>query len=464
MNIFAHIVMAVWIPTVLVLFALLGSRRAVVVTFFGAWMFLPMAIYPLAGLPDYSKMSATCAGIFIATLIFDVKRVLRFKPGLVDVPMAIFCLSPFISSELNGLGAWDGASEVIGKVITWGLPYLIGRLYFNDAQSLRELAVGFFIGGLLYVPLCLFEMRMSPQLHNMIYGFFRRSVQTRYGGWRPGVFMDGGLQVGMWMTGASLAGIWLWKTGALRRLWGLSVELLLIPLLVTTVLCRATGALALLAIGLAAMWACTEMKSRLVLAVLLLIPPVYVGVRATNLWNGEPLTTIAGWAGSDRAASLQFRFNNEDMLAAKALRQPLFGWAGWSRSRVHDEWGNDISVTDGLWIIELGQHGIVGVAACLTTMLLPLTVLARRFPARRLTSAEFAPSLALGVLVCLYAIDCLPNAMVNPVFTLAGGAVTSFALASNRLRAPVFNDGSPRTRKDSLAEPIPPRRPYPSYV
>jgi hypothetical protein len=456
--------MAVWIPTVLILFAVLGSRRAVIVSFLGAWLFLPMVTYPLSGLPDYTKMSATCAGIFIATVIFDSRRVLRFKPSVLDVPMTIFCLCPFISSQLNGLGAWDGVSEVVGHIITWGLPYLIGRLYFNDARSLRELAVAIFIGGLLYVPLCLFEMRMSPQLHNMVYGFFRRQVQLRYGGWRPAVFMDGGLQVGMWMTAASLCGIWLWKTGTLKRLWGVSVEFLLVPLLITTVLCRATGALALLVMGLAAMWLCSEMKSRWVLALLLMIAPVYLCLRSTAIWNGEPLTTMAGWAGPDRAGSLQFRFTNEDMLAAKAMRRPVFGWGGWGRSRIYDEWGTDRSITDGLWIIEFGQLGVVGLISCFVALLAPLTLLTRRFPAPRLTSAQLAPALSLGVLVCLYAIDCLPNAMINPVFMLAGGAVTSFALASQGVREKVIGDGSSRARKDSLSDSVPPRRPYPSFM
>src|SRR3954465_3761745 len=128
--------MAVWIPTVLVLFAVLPSRRAVIVSFLAAWLFLPMATYQLPFLPDYSKMSATCAGIFIATVIFDVKRVVRFKPSLIDVPIVIFCVVPLISSLLNGLGAWDGVSAVISQVITWGMPYLIGRLYFTDSASL----------------------------------------------------------------------------------------------------------------------------------------------------------------------------------------------------------------------------------------------------------------------------------------------------------------------------------------
>jgi hypothetical protein len=382
--------------------------------------------------------------------------VVRFKPSLIDVPMVIFCLVPFISSQLNGLGAWDGVSAVISQVITWGMPYLIGRLYFTDSASLRDLAIAFFIGGLLYVPLCLFEMRMSPQLHNMVYGFFPRAVQTRYGGWRPAVFMDGGLQVGMWMTGASLSGFWLWKTGALKRLWGVSVEFLLVPLLITTVLCRAAGALSLLVIGLAAMWLCTETKSRWVLALLLMIAPVYLCLRSTAVWNGEPLTTMAGWAGPDRAGSLEFRFKNEDMLAAKAMQRPVFGWGGWGRSRIYDNWGKDISITDGLWIIEFGQHGIAGLAACFTSLLMPLALLIYRFPAKRLTSAEMAPALALSVLVCLYAIDCLPNAMTNPVYMLANGAVLSLLLGKN----PLERSASPSARFDTETS-IPRRRLHP---
>src|SRR5215213_2912828 len=237
--------MAVWIPTVLVLFAVLPSRRAVIVSFLAAWLFLPMASYPLPFLPDYTKMSATCAGIFIATLIFDVKRVVRFKPSWVDLPMVFFCGFPFISSLVNGLGAYDGVSDMLWHVITWAFPYFIGRLYFSDARGLRELAMGILIGGLLYVPLCLFEVRMSPQLHNLVYGFFPRMVQVRFGGWRPSVFMDGGLQVGMWMVGASLIGIWQRKTGALKGMWGISASWLIVALVVTTVLCRATGALVL---------------------------------------------------------------------------------------------------------------------------------------------------------------------------------------------------------------------------
>jgi hypothetical protein len=464
LNIFAHIVMALWIPTVLVLFAVLPSRRAVIVSFLAAWLFLPMASYNLRFLPDYTKMSATCAGVFIATLIFDVKRVVRFHPSWADIPMVLFCSFPFISSVVNGLGAYDGGSDVMWHVITWALPYFIGRLYFSDARGLRELAMGIFIGGLIYVPLCLFEVRMSPQLHHLVYGSFPRLVQVRFGGWRPSVFMDGGLQVGMWMAAASLVAIWQRKTGALKRMWGISATWLVLALVVTTVRCGATGALALLTFGIAVMWLTAKMKSRYAVVCFLVIVPAYVALRSTSLWGGEPAVSLANMISVDRAESLKFRFKNEDMLAARALRQPWFGWGSWGRNRVHDEWGKDVSITDGLWIIEFGQHGFAGLLSWMAAMIMPLALLTWRYSARQLTSAEFAPILSLAVLTTLYAIDCLVNAMINPVFMLAGGAVVSFAISQARFPVAVLDREFSGRPDNSYSESVPSRDLYPHTI
>ena len=145
-------------------------------------------------------------------------------------------------------------------------------------------------------------------------------------------------------------------------------------------------------------------------------------------------------------------------MAAKALQQPWFGWGGWGRNRVHDEWGQDVSITDGLWILELGRHGYAGLLAWLAAIVMPLSLLTWRYSARRLTSAALAPALSLGVLVTLYAIDCLVNAMVNPVFMLAGGGVVAFALVPQGQRNSVIADGLTRTPKNGFADSVPPRR------
>src|SRR5436853_3634893 len=97
-----------WIPAVLAMFMLLPPRRAVITAFLLAWLFLPMAGYSIHGLPDYTKMSATAAGVVMAAVIFDPDRILGFRPRWVGIPMGVFICPPMVSSYLNGLGLYDG--------------------------------------------------------------------------------------------------------------------------------------------------------------------------------------------------------------------------------------------------------------------------------------------------------------------------------------------------------------------
>jgi len=431
MSLLGQLILLGWIPLVVVLFASLPSRRAVIAAFLLAWLFLPMAEYRIQGLPDYTKMSATCLGVILGTMLFDLPRLLSVRPGWTDLPMAIWCVCPLASSVSNGLGVYDGLSAVLNQFTTWGLPYLIGRLHFTDAASLKELAVGIFVGGLLYVPLCLYEIRMSPQLHTMLYGFHQHSfAQTmRWGGWRPTVFMQHGLMVGMWMCMASLLGLWLWMSGTVRRVWGVPTGWLLLPLLITAILCKSTGALALLVLGLLSLLTARWLRSPLAVWALLILSPLYMTLRAGGQWSGQSLVTLAErLTGQQRAGSLQYRMHNEDLLAARALQRPLFGWGGWGRARVIDETsGRDISVTDGLWIIALGNHGVVGLASLTASMLLPGVILCLRRRVGEWSMPAFSPAAVLAVVVTLYMIDGVLNAMINPVFILLAGALGTLA-------------------------------------
>ena len=62
--------------------------------------------------------------------------------------------------------------------------------------------------------------------------------------------------------------------------------------------------------------------------------------------------------------------------------------------------------------------------------------------------------------VALYPIDCLLNAMVNPVFILTGGAVASVALHRRRI-SPVVADGEADTPAGIDADCVPRRRLFP---
>lgn len=445
MNFIVYLVMFGWIPLVLYLFSQLPVQRALVISFIGAWLFLPQASFPLVGLPDLTKMSATCYGILLATFIFDAKRFQLFKFSWIDIPMVIWCLCPIASSLTNDLGLYDGLAQALGQTVTWGFPYFLGRLYLGNLSGLRQLATGIIIGGILYVPLCLLEIRLSPQLHRWIYGYHAHSFEQtfRLGGFRPTVFMEHGLMLGVWMMSATLMAIWLWRAGTLTRLGDIPMIWCVLALGVTFILLRSTGAYALLLISLILLFAVTWSRSSIAIWLLALLMAGYLAISSTGsltpTYTRQLVATASQITGAERAASLSFRLENEQILSAKARIRPIFGWGGWGRARIYNDQGQDISVTDSLWIIAFGNHGLVGLVSLMTALVLPILMLARRIPVSNWTHPAAAPVAALSVALIMYGLDCLVNAMINPVFALTAGGLSGLAVQKinrKRLRRP----------------------------
>ena len=319
-----------------VLFALLPARQAAATAVIGGWLLLPPIKLDISGLPDFSKNMAATVGMMLGTLLFAPHRLLNFRPRWYDLPMALWCLCGILTSLQNGLGLYDGLSDALGQTILWGLPYLLGRLYFGDAEDLRYFVVAMVVAGLCYVPPCLWEARMSPQLLDRIYGISGWSG-LRLGGYRPQVFFATGLECGLWMTAASLAAWWMWRCGALQRIGQVPFGPVLMPiLLVTTALCRSAGALGLLMIGGTVLWLATRFRMRLLMALLILVAPLYISLRAKNMWSGQQAVDVAAAVfGPDRAQSLEYRFRCEKLIIAHALEQPIFGWGGWMRNMAY---------------------------------------------------------------------------------------------------------------------------------
>ena len=66
MIILAVVSLFAWIPIVVFIFVTRPPQRAVVIAFVFAWLFLPNLGWPLPGMPDYTKMSATVFGVMIS--------------------------------------------------------------------------------------------------------------------------------------------------------------------------------------------------------------------------------------------------------------------------------------------------------------------------------------------------------------------------------------------------------------
>ncbi len=426
-----------WILVVFFMFALMQARRAALASFIIAWLFLPQAAISVPGLPDIAKGTVASFSVLIAVIVFDAGRLLKYRASWIDLPMLVWCLAPLASSLHNGLGAYDGIAAVLNQLLTWGIPYFIGRLYFNDLAGLRELAIGIFIGGLVYVPLCLIEIRFSPQLHNWVYGYHQHAFQQtlRFGGYRPMVFMQHGLMVGFWMSCASLIGVWLWASGSLRQIKSLPLSILVPTQIITTVLCKSTGAIALLVCGILVLFIGSRARSGALAIALALVPATYLVGRVYAQWSGEQLVTLAEGIDEERAQSLATRLDNEAVLSQRALQRPLFGWGGWGRWRLYNDQGKDITTSDSLWIIALGETGLVGLSALFMALLLPVVLIVRKLPISQWKHPGNAPVAALAVIITLYSLDNLINAMLNPIFVLAIGGVSGFCLLSQHERA-----------------------------
>jgi len=429
------IVLLSWIPACLILFMALPRTIAVTALVLVAWLFLPAAGLDISGLPDYTKTSAFSYGGILATLIFAPDRFQRLRFSIVDAGVLMFCVSGFAASIVNGLGPYDGAATMMSTTTSWGMPYLLGRVHFDEAAPMRTFVKAIALVGVVYSPFCWLEMGAGPILASKVYALTLYE-DIRFGGARPRVFLYKGLELGMWMAACSLVGVWLWRSGVIRRMFGLPFGAVVLPFLIlTTILCRSSGAIALLGVGVAVLWVCRRFDNRAPMYALIGVTFLYVGVRCLDLWDySGTISFLARNFDPSRAQSLEFRFQNEDMLIGKAVQQPVFGWGGWGRSRVYDESGKDLTITDGLWIIILGSAGFVGLGGFLSLILGPALLFTYRYPARRWTEPDVAVLAALACVLASYSIDCLLNAFPNGVYSVAAGGLAARLAATKRGR------------------------------
>lgn len=420
------IAIPLWLLAVVALSVRTTPRRAVLAGLISGWLFLPDISVPIPGpLPDLTKSSLTSLGLLGAVFFLDRIRLFSMRPRWFDLPMLVWCLSPFATALVNGEGAYEGMSAVVQNTVMWGIPYLLGRLYLNDSAGWRELAIAVFLGGLVYVPLCWFEILAGPRLAPLVYGYAPSSVATafRFGGWRPIIFMGNGLMVALWMAAASVSGFWLWRTGVMRHLWRLPTGALVLALCLTTAASKSVNAWVLLPFGIALLLISTRWRTTWPVWGTLALILLYIGVRASGVWTGQELVALTSRTLDAKTTSIAFRLENENQLAQRARLEPILGWGRWGRLFVPVTPSNPVSASDSLWIIAFGQQGGLGLAALFAFLLLPVILLLVWLPIVHWSSAEFAPAAALAIVLILYAVDNLANAMPNPAYMLAAGGL-----------------------------------------
>ena len=478
-NLFASLVLFSFPVTVAALFATMRLDRAVILSVVVGYLLLPERIgFNAPMLPALNKTSIPVFSAMAFCLLFQgMQRNAPLRlPGngwlptspLARMLLAIHMMVPIATVLTNmdtitlpavilpGQTYYDIGNVFYLQIITV-LPFLLARRYLAHPDSQALLLRAMMAAGLVYSLPILVEIRLSPQLHSWIYGFapFPFAQQRRGDAFRPVVFLNHGLWTALFMAMATVAAAAVWRTarGTLRS----QAALATVWLYGVLALSSSLGAL-VLATVLAPL---TRFAGRSVL--IAAIVTVAVTITGYPLLRGNGLVPIGQIAAMTEAiaparlASLQFRFDNEDILLARANERPLFGWGGWGRNLVYDEIsGRTVSVTDGGWIIIFGRTGWFGYLAQFGLLTLPLLLYARH---RRLLKDD-QTTLGLCLVLSVNLLDVLPNGTLTPITWLVAGAVlarverpvASAAAAVRAPRRPVPDTG--RIPSSARARPV----------
>lgn len=396
-------------------------------------LLLPEGVYFDAPLiPPFGKhdISATCA--FVGLLVRSPGELRRARLGR-GLDLLLILLLPataitvltnrealsYGATQLPALSPRDILALSIRGIVQVAFPFWVGRLCMRsgrDARMLARVMVGF---GLFYALLMLFEMRFSPNLHRWIFGYHARpdfSQTVRWGGYRPTVFMEHGLAVALFALGVAIFAVSDGRASARR--FGLPAWVSSAFLVVVLVLCKSAGALIFGMITLPAILFLSARRQLVLAAVLASVCAAYPLAKVSGLFPDRSLVELSQkYMGTDRAASLNMRFENEGAMIEHVRARLWFGWGGMGRNRLYDENGGDAVVTDGHWTILLSSGGLV-LLGCVFGLLLVPVFMALRASARVRDGTDRLRLAGLALVTVCYAFDLLPNGLFNfaPLF------------------------------------------------
>lgn len=450
-NGLAYLMLLIWPLVCLILFRTQKLDRALIWSILGGYLFLPpLAEFNLPLVPAMDKTSIPNLSVLLI-LLFGVKHRVNLWPdarlaqllvaGLVlsAIPTVLTNSDPiifevlrntdpivFMVDQLPGQSVRDIGSVLIAQLLSL-MPFLLARQFLATESGLRELLTAFMVGALIYSVPSLIEIRLSPQMNVWIYGFFQHSFEQmmRDGGFRPIVFLPHGLWLALFVCTGLIAAAGLARVAEPeRRLRGFCVVAYLAVLLV---LCKSLASLAYgMVLTPLVLFAPLRWQVRLAL-LFAVVAVVYPMLRNFQLIPLDAIIAQAEAINPARAQSLEYRFNNEEQLLARAAEKPLFGWGGWGRSLIRDgETGQILSIPDGRWIIIFGTFGWLGYICEFGLLALPLAMLALYM--RRHGEAALSPLVApLCLILGVTMVDMLLNATLTPLTWLTAGALLGHA-------------------------------------
>ncbi len=427
-----------WLPITYFFFRRYPLRIAFLINFIGGWAVLPAARYTLNGdgIPfwiigtslesEYFLTKAAVVGFsgLLAMLIFDRDSIKRFRLTVWDLPMGMWLIAPVLSAIANPDNVREGLKGCVYQALAWGAPYLIGRLYFTDTQSLRLAAKSFVVGGLVYIPFCVFELFRGPQIYAHLYGYqpYQMMGAQRFLGFRPIGLLENGNQLGVWMATATLIAIWLWARNAARTILRVPIFAVAISLFIVTLACQSTEAIIMLLALIPFIFVDPRHLNRTVSIVLVVGIVAFAAFRITNFVSIRDLVkdnavahSVSTYLKGIGKGSLEWRVSQDEQHIDKALNEPILGYGTWN-------WWNEGPMRPwGLWLLTFGMYGSVGLLSLEALLLIP-ALRAVWFPLARSDIGYTNMRHTLSAAVLISAVDSMLNStVILPLLLVIGG-------------------------------------------
>ncbi|TBX28182.1 hypothetical protein [Nioella sediminis] len=439
-NALASLALVIYPVVVVWLFVRLPRGRALLASLILGYLFLPPepAGFDFPLMPPLTKQTIPgLAALFTCLVMF--RGELRFLPenNTARALVLLFIFSPFgtvltnmdpvyfDSFTLPPLRIREAVAQCINQALLIS-PLLLARDFLRSDEDIRDLLWAMLLAGLVYSLPMLLEVRLSPQLNIWIYGYFQHSFEQmiRGDGFRPIVFLYHGLWAAFLALTALLSAITIARSDRSRRAllwWAAAAYMGLVLILcksMASILYAAAFAPVLLFLGSRMQFRVAMLLACLVLA--------YPALKSFHLIPEADILELAESVDEDRANSLRFRLDNENILIDRAMERPVFGWGTWGRNQIYDgATGEILTTTDGRWIITIGVYGWAGFLAEFGLLTLPIFLVWWRVAA---FGREVPPWVGGAVLIlAINVIDMIPNATLTPMSFLFAGALLGYS-------------------------------------
>lgn len=436
----ATLALLLWVPLTIALFVLYPTQplRAAGLSILGGAILLPCGTG--LDLPVLPQLDKHVLPVVVSALLAAVNargRLSRARPGSGgDLFIVVMIAGALVTNGLNsdplvigaayrpGNSPLDTVNDAVYILLCWWLPYFLGRALVTSPSEARELLVMMAVGGAFYVPLFFIELAIGPVLHKKLYGYHPSdfSQALRFDGVRPVILMTHGLVTSGFLLYATHAAVALARGGV--RIVKISAWPIVGALGVTLVLCKSVGVWVLGSITLpVALVAPPRLQVR-VAAVLAALTLLYPLIREADLLPTDTLIELVRENISDHhAQSIHTRFSTEDDVLERVRQRPIFGWGGYGR---YQDWdpttGISRNVMDGLWIIRMGEGGLVRFGTLFGLLLFPVFVAASSIDRVRSRGLRRVIA-ALAWIVTLRCVDLIPNSVGDSYLTLMSGAL-----------------------------------------